>query len=358
MTPPSTVRLLLSIIVLLALAISGATLAVGSHYDESQYRPFGKADTRVDTYGGPTAEQRSPGAEGVSYWTESILHAIPEDQSVYMKRSVTYRPMVSNCGAGDIDVLGVDRNNTYEGERRVDEDVTDSIKSFSEDEDARERYERKYGPAGDLTTSDWQYLERFEVEWYDRDDIGTPVQLFHGDRFVSAQRECFSNPEVAGWYRSASIVTVELENGTTVSPEEPTFSHWFWICDCASRDEAVETLGPPPSEADDSTPTPTANPASNSTSGTTTGGSTRQTGSDSSRENSDDPAPAASTPGAGSTDTPAPGPAESASGPTPAAVGNWDEYVVRTPTSAQGTGFTSLLAVVALLALGVLVRRR
>lgn len=354
MTPPSTVRLLFSCLLVLALGISGATVAVGSHYDESQYGAFEKADTRVDTYGGPLSEQRAPGASGVSYWTESILHAIPEDESVYMKTSVTYRPMVSNCGAGDIDVLGVDRNNTYEGERRVDEDVTDSIKSFTEDEDARDRYERNYAEDGELTTTDWEYLERFEVEWYDRDDLGSPVQLFHEDRFVSAQRECFENPDDAGWYRSASIVTVELENGTTFTPDEPTFSHWFWICDCADREEAVETLGPPPSEADAGTPTPTRDKVGSSGGRSTPSADGAESGT---TGGSDDSGASRTTPGADATDTPTPGPANVASTPTRSPADSWEHEVVRTPTEASGPGFGPLLAVLALVALGTFWRR-
>ena len=233
---------------MVSLLVAGSSaVAVASHYDEDDYNR-GASDFRIDTYGGPTTEQRAPGATDRSYWSESITYGVPEGEKIYLTETVTYRPIPSACAAEDTEEFGIDRDATYEGERRIDDSATESVKSFGKEEDARAEFENRYGQFGSLATTDWSYVERLEVQWYAPDDIGAPLEIYHGDRFVSAQRECLDNPDAAGWYRFASTNEGEFENGTKVSQDVPTFSHWFYICDCANRQEAVETLGPPPSE--------------------------------------------------------------------------------------------------------------
>lgn len=327
-------------------------MGLANHYDDSRFQPGGNNDLRVATYDGPTAEQRRPGASGVSYWSESISHAVPESESVYLKTSITYRPVPTDCGAGDVDVLGIDRDNTYEGERRVDEDVADSIKSLSKDEDARATYEREFGEFGDLTTADWDYVERLEVEWYGRDDFGPPVRIAHEDRFVSAQQDCYDNPDAAGWYRVASLGVVEFENGTTARSEEPTFSHWFFVCECEDRQAAVETLGPPPSERVEETATPTddGDAENGATESADETGETGATPSEPTSTETADSGPEPTTPTV--TSTPATTPR-----PTATAAGNWESEVVETPTPGAGTGFTPVAAMLALLAALAAARR-
>ena len=49
---------------------------------------------------------------------------------MYLTETVTYRPIPSDCAAGDTEEFGIDRDATYEGERRIDDSATESVKSF------------------------------------------------------------------------------------------------------------------------------------------------------------------------------------------------------------------------------------
>ena len=254
--------------------------------------------------------------------------------------------------------FGVDRNATYEGERRVDDSATESVESFSKDADARGAYERNYGQYGRLSTTDWAYVERLRVEWYDPDEFGAPLEVRHGDRFVSAQRGCLDNPDAAGWYRFASVTTGEFDNGTEVSQDRPTFSHWFYVCDCASREAAVETLGPPPSEADDgggdehatATPTPDG-PTMPTATATDAGGPVDAEGASATGSRTADGTPTHATATADPTGT-----RTAAAGSTPTA--GWDDWVIRTPTAADGAGLTPVAPLLATIAGLALLRRR
>jgi len=348
-------RLVVSTVLVTLLVVGSAGVVVAPHYDGDDDGNRA-SDFRVATYGGSTADQRTPGATDRSYWTESTTYGIPEDETVYLTETVTYRPIPSSCAPEDTEEFGVDRNATYEGERRVDDSATDSVESFSKDDDARGTYERNYGQYGRLSTTDWAYVERLRVEWYDPDEFGAPLEVRHGDRFVSAQRGCLDNPDAAGWYRFASVTTGEFDNGTEVSQDRPTFSHWFYVCDCASREAAVETLGPPPSEADDgggdeqATATPTPDGPSMPTATATDAG-----GAVDAERPSAIPSRTADEPTARSTATPATTPTAAPAG-TPTA--GWDDRVIRTPTAADGTGFGPLAALVGVLTAVALRRHR
>ena len=354
-------RLLFSAVLVGALVTGASAVVVGSHYDRSDYER-GASDVRVDTYGASAADQRRPGATDRSYWTESISYGIPDGEKLYLTRTVTYRPVPSDCAAENTEEFGIDRDATYEGERRIDDSATESVKSFGKEENARAEFENRYGQFGSLATTDWSYVERLEVQWYAPDDIGAPLEIYHGDRFVSAQRECLDNPDAAGWYRFASINEGEFENGTKVSQDAPTFSHWFYICDCANRQEAVETLGPPPSEegeggdgdgergAPPRTPTATADAA---------GGDVATASDDGGGVGTEREAVAGTEAAGTSTATGPRTPASTAterSGATP--TGDWDDRVLRTPTDAEGGGFTPLVAVLAAGAAVALAARR
>lgn len=351
----ATVRLLIAAVVLCSLLAAGTAVVVGPHVDEAEYQSGDANDFKIYTYTGPDADQRRPGAADRSYWTGSVVYEIPEGESVYLQKSVIYRPVSSDCSPGDTDELGIDRDATDQGERETDEDIMDSVKSFQLDKDVRPAYEDGPGEYGDLRTADeWAYVERVTIDWYGPDDFGSSVRLSRGDRFVTAQRACLDNPNAAGWYRWAGINTVELENGTTIRQERPTFSHWYWICDCENRSDAVETLGPPPSEqsaesdAETETggPTPTPQPSAGTPStaepGETDGEETPTPENGTPTPEAAGPSPATPADTPVPTDTPQPTPASS---PT----NEWRDRVYQTPTREEGAGLTPLTALLALL---------
>lgn len=339
----------LAVFVIIGLLVCGAATVVAA--EEITYEPSENGTFVVYTYEGPEAEQRQPGASGRSYWTESVLTEIPKDEDVYLLRSVTYRPLASDCSPSDTEVFGIDRGNTYEGERKVDEDIKDSVKSFSQEQNARDKYNSEFDDPEPLSTADGVQYERLDIEWYGPDDFGSPVRLSRGDRFLSAQSGCMQNPDEPGWYRWASYNVAELENGTRIVPEGPAYSDWYYICDCANREEAVETLGPPPGEKPEATPTPTATETSDGTPTETEagGGSTEVENEDPATGENSTPEPATKTPTPTVTETAAPT-------PTPTAA-SWDERVVRTPSAGDGAGPGGLAALLALF-LGSRLRRR
>lgn len=332
------------------LLLAGAAGIVAA--EEITYEPNQDGTFVVYTYEGPESEQRQPGTTDRSYWTESVLEEIPKDEDVYLLRSVTYRPLASDCSPSDTEVFGIDRGNTYEGERKADEDIKDSVKSFSQDPEAREQYRSEFDDPEPLSTADGVQYERLDIEWYGPDDFGSPVRLSRGDRFLSAQSGCMDNPDKPGWYRWASYNEAELENGTRIVPEGPAYSDWYYICDCANREEAVETLGPPPGEETE-TPTPTAAETGDDTpTATAEAGASTETSDESPASDDETPAPSTETP---TTATPT---ETSAPTPTPTVPADWDERVVQTPTAGDGAGPSSLLALFALVLAACLRRRR
>lgn len=347
----------IAVLLVACLLLSGAAAIVAA--EEITYEPSEDGTFVVYTYNGPESEQRQPGASGRSYWTESVLSDIPEDEDVYLLRSVTYRPLSSDCSPGDTDVLGIDRGNTNEGEREADEDITESVKSFSQEQDARSRYNSEFDDPEPLSTADGVQYERLDIEWYAPDDFGSPVRLSRGDRFLSAQSGCMTNPDEPGWYRWASYNEAELENGTKIVPEGPAYSDWYYVCDCADREEAVETLGPPPGEEPEGTPTPTPTETGDGGSTPTAeAGDSTDEGNDSTNDASDGSDTATET--AEPTETPtASTPTETAAPTaTPTETASWDERVVQTPTAGDGAGPGTLAALLGLLVAVGLLRRQ
>lgn len=107
------------------------------------------------------------------------------------------------------------------------------------------------------------YIEDFNMgedkmwmDFYEEDDAGSATHFDRHDQFIAHQTDCYQNPDEAGWYRVFGWMNGTDYNG--VHSRAELFSHYFYICECDSREEARETIGPPPSE---STPTMTATPS-------------------------------------------------------------------------------------------------
>lgn len=340
-----------------------------SHYEDTKYEyedsEVGVNEYVIRSYGDdPMNEQRAPEATARSWWSETIIHTVPEDEPLYLNVSIVYRPGSSGgCETDDLDEFGIDRGNDWEGERRTDTEVVSSLKDsyteFQVYDEWRNKYGEEYGPLIDpKVNADNVNLEKTVVVWYNREDVaGDPPRVEHGDRFVAAQGECWVNPSEPGWYRWAAASQSEYENGTARMQTHPDFSHWFWICDCANESEAREVLGPPPHErsdedtsqedADQSTPTPTATPVPDD---------------DTPTEAQDD----TPTPTEASDNTPT-ATATEASGDTPTATeandgagsdGANEIDGGSTPTAGGGPGFGPIVAITALVGSLLALRRR
>jgi len=79
---------------------------------------------------------------------------------------------------------------------------------------------------------------------------GSPVELHDEDQIVAAQDGCYGMPSEPGWYQINARINGTGFNGNYIdSADQGTIrSHYFYVCDCASEQEAREKLGPPPSE--------------------------------------------------------------------------------------------------------------
>ncbi|MFQ3320251.1 MAG: hypothetical protein ACI8UR_001069 [Natronomonas sp.] len=142
---------------------------------------------------------------------------------------------LGGCGAGDTEELGIDRGANNSG-TETDEGLLQYVKNQQRSED------------------------RVVAEFYDDSDVaGGTTYINESDEIVTYQTSCFGNPDEPGWYQITSMV-----NGTGWDgeyKEVSVSSHYFWICDCESESEARDQLGPPPSEEDETgdndDPTPT-----------------------------------------------------------------------------------------------------
>lgn len=137
----------------------------------------------------------------------------------------------SECAVTDTDVAGIDRgDDNWEGDPR-DPSNDESLVQDIENSGIYEHY---------------GYFQFAGPDSFG--DRG--IHLNHTDSFT-AGLSCFNNPDEEGWYR----LTVWF-NGTGYDGEKKEFinwNDWKYFCDnaaerCSDRQEAIETLGPPPSE--------------------------------------------------------------------------------------------------------------
>ncbi|WP_276258708.1 hypothetical protein [Haloglomus litoreum] len=117
------------------------------------------------------------------------------------------------------------------------------------------------------------------VDFYGGDSLaGEPVSLQDEDQVVAAQTGCYGMPDEPGWYQINARINGTGYNGNYIDTDDQgtVRSHYFYICECSSEQEAREKLGPPPSDEgsgedpDDgsSTATPTATPEPTATEST------------------------------------------------------------------------------------------
>lgn len=146
---------------------------------------------------------------------------------------------VDDCTPQDASVFGIDRGNDDEG-TTTDENLLTSYKSF------------------DSTT---HFLR---VSFYKEEQLaGSPVKGTVDDQVVVKLNGCVDLPSDTGWYRVTAFINGSTKFDTTKDYTIGGGSQYIYVCDCSSREEARETLGPPPNEQGESseqTPEPTATP--------------------------------------------------------------------------------------------------
>lgn len=316
----------------------------------------------------PTSHQ--PGEEsGLAMWA-----SIPEDSRYgdgveEVGFAVNWAPAAFSEGAtsedeapcrfNDIKTGGIDRGANLSG-TQIDESVVSNVKSFwIEQNDAGQTY--------------------IMVEAYQKEDFGGEhFHLNYTDQVVVETTECFTNPEETGWYRVGSYL-----NGTTWEGEfieGAGYSHYFYICECEDRADAIETLGEPPvtgyghegsmvraepDELDDRAPqegwdlqslrTPSDGGGTSTVEGTP-GGSTPTVSGDGSTPTAD--ADVTTTTAETASGSATATPTGTDGGTSTAGDDPGDRPADGTPRSADGPGFGALAALAALLASTCLLYRR
>jgi PGF-CTERM protein len=223
------------------------------------------------------------------------------------------------------------------------------------------------------------------VYFYNWEDFGgDPPYIAPEDEIVAGQGEgsnggpCLTYTSEPGWYQMQGFLNGteadadcrEEGNQNCQPPEDREErggridSPYFYICVCDSEQEAREKLGPPPSERS-GTPTPTA---ASSGDGTPTPTSTPEPADTPTPtpEPADTPTPTQAGDGGGSSGSSGGGSGNDAATATQASGGSntggsntgGGGGDVSTPTISDGPGFTSPLALVAVLGAALLVYRR
>ncbi|WP_276261138.1 hypothetical protein [Haloglomus litoreum] len=169
----------------------------------------------------------------------------------------------SNCEPDNTAAFGIDRKDNDPG-TNTDVSLLTSFKSYTSKEDF------------------------IDIKYYKEEKLaGSPIGGSVYDQIVAAQNGCYDNPSEPGWYRINGTITGSSNGDTTTDYKIRDLSQWIYICDCSSRAEAEQTLGPPPGQDGDGdggsdggsggSSTPTATPTPTATETASSGGSGEST---------------------------------------------------------------------------------
>lgn len=252
----------------------------------------------------------------------------------------TQETQFKDCTPSDAKAFGIDRGNDDPG-TRTDTALLSHMESYS--------------VSGRTIT----------VDIYEKDDLGgSPTHLNRTDETVAKLANCVVAPEQKGWYQFIGYV-----NGTSYEGEflEVTlYSKYFYICDCENREQAKQTLGPPPHSGSGSGgDTPTSTPAGTPTPTATATATPESTATPGQSSNTATPAPNPDRDGGSGTTATATAGSTGGDGSSPGTAtatsnrrgGSVDAGTPTTPTLAEGPGFGALAALLGLLLVGLLARR-
>lgn len=255
----------------------------------------------------------------------------------------------SECAATDASVFGIDRGNDDSG-TTTDESLLTAYKSYT-------------------STQDGIYIEFAKESGLN----GEPVKAYVVDQLVARQTNCVTNPAEPGWYRVNGHINGSTKHDTQTDYTIYAEAQYTYICDCDSRQDARETLGPPPTEESsdatatpEQTPTATAEPEPTATS-EPDGTATSQPETTATTEPAETPTPTetstvSTTAGtaATSTGTGTSSGTTSDSGTTGGTATGDSDPVAETasPSSSSGPGFGAAVALLALVGSTVVALRR
>ena len=343
---------------------TGGKVVRGRENDEDQ-QYLGKTTFEIDDH--------TPGASGNSFniYAEGFSENIRMHWNVVQQEDFDF----SSCTSTSATAFGIDRGND-DSDTTTDESLLDAYKSVT--------YTKN----------------NIYVEFYKESRLaGGPKNITVNDQIVSRVTNCLVNPSEPGWYRLTGYI-----NGSTKMDAQTDYTiygaaRFVYVCEgCDSRETAIEKLGPPPTTCPKTNEF--AQDSKEWTCRTEDGAyytNSDPPGSDGTSSSQSTPTP---TPGGGGTATATPAATSATAGPTTTDASSTTDATApsggqqggpsgttqttaatqrsatatsnaaqqaaiqstntgpTTPTLANGPGFGSLLAVVALVAAALAVVRR
>lgn len=314
----ASVVVLCAVLVISIVAIAPGT--AGAYHDHDPWPTMDQSTTfqnyTMYTYGQGDANHH-PGQEEIGIWYEIIVHGLPEDRESWLNQSVSVTPWVGACELQDLEGFFIDRrgdgtdNGTggpgtnyalmYEEQiSSVDTDVDNTTRGdagvrqyrFFLQKDSAKAWKHWEFPLSS-NGFDAEFVQGGRTKFWDvqqsegNEDRKT-FTFYNKDRVIVDYSGCYTNPPDPGWYRQTSLSEVYWRDQTETANEDPqedapggvnyaptTYADWYYICECSSYDDAVNTIGAPPemngskvanpeefrpvyTEGGDDTPTPTA----------------------------------------------------------------------------------------------------
>lgn len=252
----------------------------------------------------------------------------------------------SSCEAGDTNAFGVDRGNDDPG-TKTDVSLLTSYRSYTSTPD------------------------QIQIAYYKESALaGEPIRINVEDQIVAKQSNCYDNPKQKGWYRVTGKINGSTKMDATTDYTVVAGTQYIYVCDCQNREEARQKLGPPPNEqggSSDSTPTatpeatatptpdsqPTATARETATAAPTA--TARQQTATATARQQQDQSTATPTPKSSATAAPK---GQQRDDTAPRATATDRASVPRTPTLAEGPGFGSVVALLGLVAAGLVAVRQ
>lgn len=238
MTRTNLYPALTATLLVLSMALVGvfaAPAAVGSADARSAATPH--EPTANYTY---SPDSHAPGAQDIG--AEHYAVGLEKDLTALHTVVVESEAFdFSDCSSTNTEAFGIDRGND-DPNTQTDEGLVTKYKSI----DFR--------------------ANKIVVEFYKEGGIGqSTVALNTDDQIVARGGGCYDNPDEKGWYQISGRLNGSTNDQTSTDYDITVQTHYIYVCDCDSRQEAVDKLGPPPSQqsddgGDSSTPTPTAEP--------------------------------------------------------------------------------------------------
>jgi PGF-CTERM protein len=352
----ATQAVLLAAVVVVSMAIGGVgTVMAENHHDGNRANGeevrAGEDDEQPQYQGNFTFEvdgsDRAPGTQdiGVSMYSEGFS----ENFTIHRINVTSPHFDFADCTTSNARAFGIDRGNDDSG-TRTDESLLQAYKSIDYQED------------------------HILVHFYkDPGLTGSKKNLTVYDQIVARSDGCIDAPKQKGWYRVYGQIFGDSTYNEKTDLLDVDFTNWIYVCDCNSRQEAIEKLGKPPKgskeaytatgESGTPTPTPGGKNSPTATRSTPQGTATKSTSQGTTETTQQGTGGTTSTTGTTTGGSPTPTVTPTSGGKQKNGTGGGGgggavSTPSPSPSSGNGPGLGAGVAVLALLSAALLVRRR